>query len=277
METEHHVVKFAVQTSLLPGNSLIEQFAIAGDLGFDAVEVNVGPRFDLTERFGDVQAASRDTGLPVSGICTHDMHDPLVPDPSERAARFAGLTNLLTLADDLGAAGVVSVPVRPPHEFPNLANQTSDLMDFAESEFRRWSTTLPTGTSAVFLEPLNRYEAYFLRRVDQGVELARRINSPRILALADLFHMNIEEANMAKPLIAAGDLLGYVHIADNNRLQPGAGCLDFATPFRALKQIGYDGYISIECSALGGPLESDGPEAMLRNAAAFLRTQWTNA
>jgi sugar phosphate isomerase/epimerase len=271
------MVKLAVQTNRLPGKSLTEQFAIAGNCGYDAVEINVGPEFDLADRFGDVQNASRDTGIPVSGICTHSMHDPLVPDADERAARFAGLAELLQLADDLGAAGVVSVPVRPPHEFTDFANPETDLMDFAESEFRQWAETLPTGNSAVFLEPLNRYEAYFLRRVEQGVELARRVSSPRILALADLFHMNIEEADMAEPIIAAGTLLGYVHIADNNRLQPGAGCLDFGTPFRALKRNGYDGYISIECSALGGPLAADGPEAMLRASAAFLREQWASA
>jgi sugar phosphate isomerase/epimerase len=71
--------------------------------------------------------------------------------------------------------------------------------------------------------------------------------------------------------------LGHVHIADNNRMQPGAGCLDFKTPFAALKEINYDGYVSIECSALGGPLAAQGPDAMLPETVRFLREQWDQA
>lgn len=270
-------MNLAIQTSRLPGETLIEKFTAAGDFGFDAVEVNVGPGFDLAQRIDEVRDVVAASGIPVSGICTHSMHDPLVPDPTERAVRFAALADLLRLADDLGAAGVVSVPVRPPFAFPDLPNLVSDLMDLATSEFQHWTQTIPPGNAAVFLEPLNRYEAEFLRRVEQATQLASRIGSPRIQALADFFHMNIEEASMAEPIIAAGSHLGYVHIADNNRLQPGAGCLDFATPFAALKQIGYDGYVSIECSALGGPLLAAGPGAMLRASVAFLREQWESA
>jgi sugar phosphate isomerase/epimerase len=170
---------------------------------------------------------------------------------------------------------VVSVPVRRPVAFPDLDD--AGLMAFAAETLRAWAETLPAGRSALFLEPLNRYEATFLRRVEQAVELADAIDHPRVMALADLFHMNIEEASMPAPILAAGPRLGHVHIADNNRLQPGAGCLDFGPPFAALKQIGYTGVISIECSALGGPLAGQGPEMMLRETARFLRDQWDRA
>ena len=266
-------MKLAIQTGRLPGQTLEEKFANAARYGFDAVEINIGPTFDLGDQLGAVQRASRESGLPVSGICTHSIHDPLLPDPTERARRFAGLCELLRLADELGADGVVSVPIRPPHTFP----QQTDLMDIAVAEFTAWAAMLPTGKSAVFLEPLNRYEADFLHRVEQGAELARRIGSPRVRALADLFHMNIEEADMASPIAISSDQLGYVHIADNNRLQPGAGCLDFRTPFAALKQIGYGGYVSIECSALGGPLSEGGPDAMLPATVRFLHEEWQQA
>lgn len=82
---------------------------------------------------------------------------------------------------------------------------------------------------------------------------------------------------MAAPIEAAGSLLGHVHIADNNRLQPGAGCLDLLPSFGALKRIEYDGWITIECSALGGPLASQGPAAMLAESARYLRREWDRA
>jgi sugar phosphate isomerase/epimerase len=265
-------VKLAVQTSRLPGADLNEQFAAAARFGFDAVEVTVGPTFDLAERLDDVRQASAASGLPVCAICTHSMHDPLLPDPAERARRFEGLAALLAMADILGAGGVISVPVRPPHAFPEMVDRDRELMDFAVAEFGRWAAALPPGRSAVFLEPLNRYEAFFLRRVEQAVELAARVDHPRVTALGDLFHMNIEESHLGEPLRRAGNRLGHVHIADNNRLEPGQGCLDFRTPFAALKALDYQGYLSIECSRLSGD-----PATALPATVHFLRDQWDRA
>ncbi len=270
-------MKLAIQTSRLPGDNLDEKFANARRYGFDAVEVSIGPAFNLAERFDDVKSASASSGVPVSAICTHSIHDPLMPDPSERKQRFAGLANLLQLADDLGAEGVVSVPVRRAVTFPNLVDVERELPELAASEFKRWSEGLPEGRSAVFLEPLNRYEATLLRRVEQAADLAARIGSPRVRSLADMFHMNIEESNMGKPILAAAGQLAYVHTADNNRLQPGAGCLDFVPTFRALKEIGYTGFVSIECTDLGGPLAAGGPDAMLPATVAYLRDRWAEA
>lgn len=270
-------MKFGIQTSRLPGADLTEQFANAAKFGFDAVEVSIGPNFDLAERFDDVKRAMDATGVPVCAICSHSIHDPLVPDLAAREKRFAGLAEVLQLTDDLGAAGVISVPVRRPHTYAELGDPDRELMEMATDAFRNWVAGLPSGNSAVFLEPLNRYEATFLRRVEQAVELAARVDHPRVQALGDLFHMNIEESDKSAPILGAAGRLGHVHIADNNRLQPGAGYLDFATPFAALKKIGYEGYVSIECSALGGPLAKQGPEAMLTESARFLRDTWDRA
>lgn len=270
-------MKLAIQTVLLPGDDPVDQFAAAKRYGFDGVEVNVGPTFDLAARLDDLRRATDTSGLPVAAICTHPIHDPLVPDLADRARRFAALADLLRLADELGAGGVVSVPVRPPHEFPDLADRDRELPDLAGQEFGRWAAGLPDGRAAVFLEPLNRYEAFFLNRVDQAVALAERVNHPRVLALGDLFHMNIEEADLGGPLRAAGARLGHVHIADNNRFEPGAGCLDFWPPLAALKAIGYGGYLGIECWSPKGPRLSGDPDAVLPGAVRFLRAQWDAA
>jgi sugar phosphate isomerase/epimerase len=213
------------------------------------------------------------TGLPVSGICTHSIHDPFLPNPDDRASAFERLAHLLVLADDLGAAGVVSVPFRPPHTF----EESLHLDDLAVAVYQAWAAALPAGSSALFLEPLNRYEATWLKTVEHAADLARAIGSPRVLALADFFHMNIEESDLGEPIREAGSLLGHVHMADNNRLQPGAGCLAFKIPFAALKEIGYSGYLSLECSKLGGEDLFAGPDVMLPTSVQFLRDMWAAA
>src|SRR5215218_4152327 len=241
-------IKLAIQTGLLPGRDLQEQFANAARYGYDGVEVNIGPAFHLDERLNDLLAASQSSGMPVSSICTHSIHDPLNVDDVDRRHRFEQLSQLLALADELGAAGVVSVPVRPPSTF--------------------------AGKGQLFLEPLNRYEASFMNRVGQAADLARRVDHPRVVALADLFHMNIEESSMTAPIIDAGPLLQHVHIADNNRHVPGDGCLTFAIPFSALNQINYQGWLALECNAPGGSRTSPEAETAYIQSATFVRNAW---
>ena len=103
-------MKLAIQTSLLPGDSLDAKFDAAARYGFDAVEINIGPNFDIADNIGAVRAAMTTSGLPVSAFCTHPIHDPFQPDPDERQVRFERLAHLLSLADELGAAGVVGTP-----------------------------------------------------------------------------------------------------------------------------------------------------------------------
>src|SRR6478736_6776402 len=233
-QTNSTHVKLAIQTGLLPGRDLQEQFANAARYGYDGIEVNINPAFHLDDWLNDLLAASQSSGLPISSICTHPIHDPLRMEPVEREARFQRLTQLLELSDTLGASGIVSVPVRPPATFPGEQSVNVDPYSIAAELYGEWAATLPAGKSQLFLEPLNRYEASFMNRVEQATDLARRINHPRVVALADLFHMNIEESSMAAPIIDAGPLLRHVHIADNNRHVPGDGCLTFAIPFSAL-------------------------------------------
>lgn len=273
------MTKFAVQTIHLPGRDIAAQFDHAAQYGYDAVEVAVGPDFDLITRFNDVEAASRNAGLPVCAICTHPIHDPLHPDSAEQNKRLDVLRDLLAAAEALGANGVVSVPVRPPVTFADVpwAERWPALRDKLVDTLGTWSASLPSGRAALLLEPLNRYETYFLNRVGQALEIAEAVKHPRVKVLADLFHMNIEETSPSDPIRAAGSYLGHVHIADNNRLQPGLGFIDFRPAFAALRAIGYEGYVSIECWSPDGPKIAGAPEEALPAAARFMRAQFESA
>ncbi|MBA3276249.1 MAG: sugar phosphate isomerase/epimerase [Chloroflexia bacterium] len=273
-------LKLAVQDFLLPGATLDEQFENARTWGYDAVEIAIRPESDLGAIAREAGVASKATGVPVAALCTARVHDPLQDDPALRRERFAGLAHLLALADELGANGVVSVPLRPSRGFASKAaldEWVDDLTDQAVSEFGEWAAGLHAGRAAVFLEPLNRFEATFLRTVGHAATIARRVDHPRVRALADLFHMNIEEADLAQPILDAGSWLGHVHTADNNRLEPGAGCLDPRPTFAALQEIGYDGYVSVECFSPGGPVLSGPYEIALPKSAAWMRERWAEA
>ena len=95
-------------------------------------------------------------------------------------------------------------------------------------------------------EPLNRYETNLVNRLEDGVELLKGLATTNVKLLADLYHMNIEEVNLADAIRAAGKHIGHVHFADSNRRAAGMGHTDFAPVMKALRDIGYRGYLSAE-------------------------------
>jgi len=95
------------------------------------------------------------------------------------------------------------------------------------------------------LEPLNRFETNFVNRHDQVLLLAGEVGDDVGVCL-DVYHMNQEEADMLQALRNAGDRLFDVHVADNNRMACGQGQLDWAAIVGTLKEIGYDGSLTVE-------------------------------
>jgi sugar phosphate isomerase/epimerase len=99
-----------------------------------------------------------------------------------------------------------------------------------------------------------------VNRLDQAVGLAeevrRLVGVDSVGVCADLFHMNVEEDDLAKAILDTGRRLVHVHVDDSNRLQPGTGHLDFAGVFEALRTIGYDGWLTLECRLRGDPAEA---------------------
>jgi sugar phosphate isomerase/epimerase len=59
--------------------------------------------------------------------------------------------------------------------------------------------------------------------------------------------MIIEEDDLIGSLYEAKDVLGYIHFSENNRLIPGLGSIDFINITKALKKIGYEGCVALEC------------------------------
>jgi sugar phosphate isomerase/epimerase len=95
-------------------------------------------------------------------------------------------------------------------------------------------------------EPLNRYETNLMNRLADGARFIESHSLSNIVLLADLFHMNIEEASTAQALLETGRHVGHIHWADSNRQAMGFGHTSTASIVEALRQIGYQGYLSAE-------------------------------
>jgi sugar phosphate isomerase/epimerase len=100
--------------------------------------------------------------------------------------------------------------------------------------------------------------------VADGMALLESLATRNVVLLADLFHMNIEESDIAAALRAGGRQIGHLHFVDSNRRPAGCGHLDYRPIAEALRAIGYEHYASAE--ALPYP---DSDEAARRTIEAF--------
>jgi sugar phosphate isomerase/epimerase len=97
-------------------------------------------------------------------------------------------------------------------------------------------------------EPLNRYETNLINSLRQGCDLICSIPGiSNVKLVADLFHMNIEEADMPASIAETKEFIAHYHFADSNRLAPGMGHTDFKSVATAIHSTGYEGYLSVEC------------------------------
>lgn len=269
-DEEEDLMRFAVQENLVPGNSFREKIENLQSFGYEGVEL----RGDgLAARIGEVRRVLKDTGVTATCICGGYKFGLLFPDKDERAQVRQEIRSLLSLAGEVGAEGVIIVPIFGAPRLPDLSpwrtveTVEEELLVEQLAELAEYAGT--QGTKLI-LEPLNRYETHFLRRVHQAVEICARVGSPHITVLADLFHMNIEEVSIPDALREAREWLGYVHLADSNRLLPGMGHTDFSAAFAALKEIGYQGWMSLECGVPEGVGEA------LARSLRFMQSQLPN-
>lgn len=235
----------------------------AADLGYDGVELALksGQEVDA-EQLG--RRLSK-TKMEVSCISTGQVYAALDlmftdPDTEKRQQVEKVFREIIDLAEQFGQMVNIGrvrgqIGSTPPDEAERLfIDMARRLCDYAE----------PKKVTLV-LEPVNRYEIDFINSVEQGVELMKKVNRPNMKLMPDVFHMNIEDITIGGVLESNIDYVGYIHLADSNRMAPGQGHTDFQDIFAHLKAGGYDGWVSVEI------LPIPNPDAAAENAVRYLR------
>ena len=245
-------MKLSCQEHLLPGDGILEKWEFATSAGFDGIELR-GTRA-WRERLDDLRGA-RDRGVVFSSVCLIDDRFIGDLDASRRREAVEHMKDLLSGIAELGGIGAITPAAfgltstaLPPFRAPRtqeedrrvLAGALEELGEHADAE-----------GALVLLEPLNRYEDHMLNRLQDAVELSRAAGENSIRVMGDLFHMNIEEGDLGESIRRADGYLAHIHLADSNRAQPGAGHTDLASAFGALGDIGFDGYLAMECGIRG--------------------------
>ena len=253
-------IRLGLQDRFAPGGSVREKVESARRFGFDALELSIDP-------IASARTALRER-LPVSAICGGYRGWLIDPDAERRRAAREDLAELVELAGALGC-GCVVVPIwGRTRNLPNIG--TGRTRDEDEELFVEAMADLAQAAercgARLFIEPINRYQNDVCVTIADALRLRARIGSAAVGVMGDVFHMNIEEADLGRSLVAAGAFLSHMHLADSNRLEPGMGHLDLRPVFAALSQIGYDGFASFELAALSGP-----PETVLPSSVAYVR------
>jgi D-psicose/D-tagatose/L-ribulose 3-epimerase len=238
----------------------LERIAAAG---FDAVELG-GATLDPAR----ARRALAETGLAVTSVCPlfGAGHDFAADDPDVRRAAADLLRRWLEFAGEVSAAAVIVVPSDRPA--PASAAPRHDLLARSAQGIAGVAGEYGPAAPVLVIEPLNRYETHLVRSLAEAEQLRRMIASDRVALMADVFHMNLEEDSLTAPLLEHAGRIRHVHLADNQRREPGSGRLEFAEVFTALAATGYAGVLALEFLPA--------TDAALRSARSYLE-QPTNA
>jgi sugar phosphate isomerase/epimerase len=236
--------KEAMPNAFVVYRGLEESIKKASDLGYDGVELAL-KRPDEISR-SDLKALLNKNNMEVSAISSGQVWAArqlcfTEENKEKRIELKQTFRDFIDLASDFGQLVNIgrtrgSLEGKDPILAENLfLDAACELSDYAAKR----------GVKLI-LEPVNRYEIDFINNLDQSVDMIKKVNKPNFKMMPDIFHMNIEDANIKESLIKYGQYIEYIHFADSNRHAPGDGHINFTEVFEALDTIGYKGWTTVE-------------------------------
>ena len=250
--------------------SALANAAVIAPSGLDYIEENVqtflapeGPDTEFTARLASCANAARTISV---GCCflpgSHRCVGPQVDEArllayAESAFARARRTGIDTIVFGSGGARAVPEGFSAATAFTQFISMLGKMAPIAA----RHGVT-------IVVEPLNRGEVNFINTIDEGAEVVNRVGHPSVRLLADLFHM-LRNGETPDAITRHGALLAHAHLAEQEtRSAPGIKGDDFRPFLRALRQVGYDRRLSLECAFGNLGSELDGSLKVLRGQLA---------
>ncbi len=268
-------MKISLQLGLIPGQNPSDKAKWAADHGVQGIELGA---IGVTNAQLRAQADEIGGILPISSVCANATPDGvkafdfLHPDKKLRRASIDGSKEVLKFCGEVGAVGQIVPPIFGGAVVPDLApflsiSEIEDgLMIAALQELGPFAAEHKT---LFMLEPLNRYEQHYLRKQSDAIRLIEAAKAPGIGVLSDFFHMHIEETDSPQAFREAKGYTTAIHLADNTRMEPGSGDIDFVSSFKVLIENGFDGFMAYECGISGE--NSDEKAANLAKSLNYVR------
>ena len=212
--------------------------------GFDGVEVPLfrPAEFPAAQIRRDMEAnglACNVCSVLVQGFSLIDE------DASVRRQTQQHLRNSILAVSEAGAS-IIAGPLYCPVGYLPGRRRTADEWNWAVEGYRSVADVLAQCNVTLAIEPLNRFETFFLNTAADAAALCDQVGHPNIGILFDTFHANIEEKDIAQGYRTVGKHLKHVHTCENDRGIPGSGHVEWTAVFQALRDLNYDGWLTIE-------------------------------
>lgn len=245
----------------------------AREIGYHGIEV---APFTLAERAEEVSAqrrkelrsAAEGRGLQIIGLHWLLVKPPGLyithPDPAVRKRTSDYFVQLVHLCADLGGAVMVLGSPKQRSRMPGV--KLAQCFDYAVEVFRPCLDHAAKRGVTLAIEPLTSKETDFLTCAADGVELVERLNHPAFRLHLDVKAMSAEYKPIPQIIRESAKHLAHFHVNDPNLLGPGMGEVKYEPIIEALREVGYDGWLSVEAFDF-----KPGAEKIARQSIEYLR------
>lgn len=266
-------MQFAICNEIFQGWKLEDAMLFARRTGYDAIEI---APFTLTQYVTDLSAPDRQrirdqaaqAGIAVSGIHwvlaqTEGLYVNHTDDAvrSRTAAYFCELVNFCA---DVGGRFIVVGSPKQRNVLEGVSPQQA--WDWATATFRDAVRRAEDRSITICFEPLAPVETNFINTAAEAVRFVRQLESPNFKIILDVKAMSSEAKPIPQIIRESWPHFGYVHANDVNLKGPGFGDVDFKPIAAALKEVGYNGYVSVEVFKF-----DEGPEAIATRSLEYLK------
>jgi D-psicose/D-tagatose/L-ribulose 3-epimerase len=212
--------------------------------GFDGVEI---PVFEGdANHYKGVRKQLDNLGLGCTTVTVATPEaNPISPDAKVRQAAVERMKWVLEMNAILGS-DLVAGPYHSPLAVFSGQGPTADEKARAADTLRKVAEVAQQNKVLCAIEYLNRFECYFLTTAAEARALVQAVNHPYFRTMYDTFHANIEEKAPAPAIKGLAGHFIHVHISENDRGTPGTGMVHWDETFRALREVRYDGWLTIE-------------------------------
>lgn len=235
----------ALPSAFVVWRGLEKSIIKASEYGYDGVELALSSKEDID--VNNIRKICKDNAVEISAISTGQVFADsglylTHPDSKKRQETKDCLKGLIDLAAEFGQKLNIG---RVRGVIPEESTYNSTLKLFVE-EINNIANYADEQEVEIIIEPVNRYEINFINNLEEGSKVIEKINKENVKLMPDIFHMNIEDASIVAKLVQFSKKISYIHFADNNRLAPGKGNLNFSEIIKTLEAINYDGWITVE-------------------------------
>ncbi|WP_108483164.1 sugar phosphate isomerase/epimerase family protein [Oceaniglobus ichthyenteri] len=256
---------------------------LIAESGYDHVEVPV--MHGTPDHYAWLGALLAEFGLgrAQTSIVPDPDANPLSSDPAIRKRGLAHLNWIQDCAEALGSQ-TVGGPFHAPMGHFTGSGPSVDEISWGAEAHRAMAERAANHGYTLALEPLSRFETYFLNTMEQAAAYSKAVDHPAFGIMYDTFHANIEEKSQTEAIATLGRKMHVLHVSENDRGIPGTGQIDFATVFRTVKAQGFDGPVVVEAFGAGVPELAAATrvwrplfpdlETLIRESHTFLRDTW---